>query len=382
MTNNPPLFIITPMEKANVALVHDWLTGQRGGEKVLEVFAELFPEAPIYTLFHFPGSQVEQIEKKNIHTSFLQKMPFLKKRYRWYLNFFPLAVELFDLQGYDFIISSSHCVAKGAIPSPDALHVSYIHSPVRYAWNQYFAYFSPDKLGFVSRRIIPPIIHRLRQWDVTSASRVDHFLANSRTVARRIYRYYRRKAEVLHPPVDTDFFRPGNGNGDYFLLVSALVPYKKLDLAIRAFNQNGFQLKIAGMGPDYKKLKKMAYKNIEFLGFLSSQDLLEVYRDAKALLMPGEEDFGINSVEAQACGVPVIAYGRGGATETVIPRESGLFFQDSTPESLQAALDKFQSIAFNKSTIRAHALTFSRDIFKRKAEALLREKWNEFQGEK
>jgi glycosyltransferase involved in cell wall biosynthesis len=370
------------MKKAHVALVHDWLTGQRGGEKVLEVFAELFPEAPIYTLFHFPGSQAELIEKRSIHTSFLQKMPFLRKRYRWYLHFFPLAVELFDLQDFDFIISSSHCVAKGAIPRPDALHVSYIHSPIRYAWNQYFAYFSPDKLGFISRRLIPPVIHRLRQWDVASNSRVDHFLANSHTVARRIYRYYRREAEVVHPPVDTEFFQPGNGSGSYFLLVSALVPYKKLDLAIQAFNKNGLNLKIVGMGPDYKKLKKMAYKNIEFLGFLPSRDLLEAYQEAKALLMPGEEDFGINSVEAQACGTPVIAYGRGGATETIIPQETGLFFPDSTPESLQGTLDKFQSIAFNKSTIRANALTFSRDLFKQKTEALLREKWNEFQGEK
>jgi len=370
------------MEKVNVALVHDWLTGQRGGEKVLEVFAEIFPAAPIYTLFHFPGSQAEEIDRRTIHTSFLQKMPFLRKRYRWYLHFFPLAVELFDLQEYDFIISSSHCVAKGAIPRPDALHVSYIHSPVRYAWNQYFAYFSPDKLGFFSRRLIPPMIHRLRQWDVTSTSRVDHFLANSKTVAQRIYRYYRRKADVVHPPVDTEFFRPGNRDGDYFLLVSALVPYKKIDLAIQAFNRNGLRMKIVGNGPDYKKLKKTAKKNIEFLGFLSPQELLKAYQEAKALLMPGEEDFGINSLEAQACGIPVIAYGRGGATETIIPQETGLFFPVSTPESLQTALDKFQGIAFNKSTIRANALTFSRDLFKQKASALFREKWNEFQGEK
>jgi glycosyltransferase involved in cell wall biosynthesis len=370
------------MEKVNVALVHDWLTGRRGGEKVLEVFAEIFPAAPIYTLFHFPGSQAEEIDRRTIHTSFLQKMPFLRKRYRWYLHFFPLAVELFDLQEYDFIISSSHCVAKGAIPRPDALHISYIHSPVRYAWNQYFAYFSPDKLGFFSRRLIPPVIHRLRQWDVTSTSRVDHFLANSKTVAQRIYRYYRRKADVVHPPVDTEFFRPGNRDGDYFLLVSALVPYKKIDLAIRAFNRNGLRMKIVGNGPDYKKLKKTAKKNIEFLGFLSPQDLLKAYQEAIALLMPGEEDFGINSLEAQACGIPVIAYGRGGATETIIPQETGLFFPVSTPESLQTALDKFQGLAFNKSTIRANALTFSRDLFKQKTSALFREKWNEFQGEK
>lgn len=370
------------MENAKVALVHDWLTGQRGGEKVLEVFAEIFPHAPIYTLFHFPGSQSEEIEQKTIHTSFLQKMPFLKKRYRWYLHFYPLAVELFDLQEFDFILSSSHCVAKGAIPRPDALHISYIHSPVRYAWNQYFVYFSPDKLGFFSRRLVPPVIHRLRQWDVTSTSRVDHFLANSKTVAQRIYRYYRRKADIVYPPVDTELFQPDNHQGDYYLIVSALVPYKKIELAIATFNRNGLKMKIAGNGPDYKKLKKAANKNIEFLGFLSPKELVQTYQGAKALLMPGEEDFGINSLEAQACGIPVVAYGRGGATETIIPQETGLFFPELTTESLQAALDKFQSIAFNKSTIRANALTFSRDSFKEKTSALFREKWNEFQSEK
>lgn len=368
------------MEKAKVALVHDWLTGQRGGEKVLEVFAEIFPEAPIYTLFHFEGSQTEEIERRTIHTSFLQKMPFLRNKYRWYLQLYPIAVELFDLQDFDFIISSSHCVAKGAIPRPDALHISYIHSPVRYAWNQYHAYFSPDKLGFFSRRLIPPVIHRLRQWDVTSTSRVDYFLANSRTVAERIHRYYRRNADVIHPPVDTDFFRPDDRQGDYYLLVSALVPYKRIDLAVQAFNKNGLKLKIVGKGPDYKKLKKTAKKNIEFLGSLSPQDLCQAYRGAKALLMPGEEDFGINSLEAQACGIPVLAYGRGGATETIIPQKTGIFFPESTPESLLAALDKFQSIDFNKSAIRANAQLFAREKFKEKVSAVFRQKWNDFQS--
>ncbi len=370
------------MEKAKVALVHDWLTGQRGGEKVLEVFAEIFPDAPIYTLFHFKGSQSEEIERRTIHTSFLQKMPFLKKKYRWYLQLYPIAVELFDLQDYDFIISSSHCVAKGAIPRPDALHISYIHSPVRYAWNQYHAYFSPDKLGFFSRRLIPPMIHRLRQWDVTSTSRVDSFLANSKTVAERIHRYYRRSAEVIHPPVDIDLFQPDDQQGDYYLLVSALVPYKRIDLAIHVFNKNGLKLKIVGTGPDYKKLKKSAKKNIEFLGFLSSQDLCQAYQGAKALVMPGEEDFGINSLEAQACGIAVIAYGRGGATETIIPQKTGLFFPELTPESLQAALDKFQSMAFNKSIVRANALMFAREKFKEKVSTVFRQKWSDFQSKK
>lgn len=376
MTKDDPLFIISPMEKPKVALVHDWLTGQRGGEKVLEVFAEIFPEAPIYTLFHFRGSQSEAIERRTIHTSFLQKMPGLRRRYRSYLMFYPLAVELFNLQEYDMIISSSHCVAKGAIPRPDALHICYVHSPVRYAWNQYFAYFPPQKLGFFSRMLIPPVIHRLRLWDVASSSRIDFFLANSRCVAQRIFRYYRREAEVLYPPVDTDFFQPGGNPGDYFLIVSALVPYKRVDLAVEAFNRAGLPLKIVGSGPEFKRLQKHARKNIEFLGHLPAEDLLRIYQEARALVMPGEEDFGINACESQACGVPVIAYGRGGATETVVAGVTGLFFMEEKAESLLGALDKFETMAFNKSTVRANALKFSREAFKRKASEFFREKWN------
>jgi len=370
------------MQDAKVALVHDWLTGQRGGEKVLEVFAEIFPEAPIYTLFHFPGTQTENIERRTIHTSFLQRMPFLKRRYRSYLPLYPLSMELFDLQDYDVIISSSHCVAKGAIPQPYGLHICYVHSPVRYAWNQYFTYFSSENLGLLSRFLIPPLIHRLRQWDVSSSCRVDHYIANSNAVAQRVYRYYRRTAEVIHPPVDTEFFQPGDTQGKYFLIVSALVPYKRIDLAMEAFNDSGALLKIVGTGPEYKRLKRKAKKNIDFLGFLPPHDLLRNYQQARALLMPGEEDFGINSLEAQACGVPVLAYGRGGATETVIPGDTGLFFTELTKESLQGAVDKFQGIAFDKSTIRANALRFSREKFKRKISAYFQDKWREHLSQK
>jgi len=365
------------MEKAKVALVHDWLTGQRGGEKVLEVFAEIFPEAPIYTLFHFPGSQLPEIEKRQIITSFLQKWPFAKTKYRSYLPLFPLAAELFDLQDFDYLISSSHCVAKGGIPRPDSLHVCYVHSPMRYVWNQYFSYFAPKRLNFLGRILIPPIIHRLRVWDESSSHRVDYFVANSITVARRIERYYRREAEVIHPPVDTQFFQPSSSQDDYYLIVSALVPYKKIDLAVAAFNQRGDSLKIVGQGPDYKKLKKMARTNIEFLGSLSPVDLLSVYQRARAMILPGEEDFGITSLESQSCGVPVIAYGRGGSTETVIAEKTGLFFDELTVKSLLDVLDKFQGLEFNKVNIRENALNFSRDKFKTKMTAYFRQKWEE-----
>jgi len=370
------------MDNKKVALVHDWLTGRRGGEKVLEVLSEIYPKAPIYTLFHFPGSQISEIEEKRITTSFIQKMPFLKKKYRSYLPLYPVAAELFDLQGYDMIISSSHCIAKGVIPRPDALHISYVHSPMRYAWNQYFSYFSKQKLSVFSRMLIPPIIHWLRIWDQSSAQRVDHFIANSETVAGRIYKYYRRKSDVIHPPVDVEFFRPGKQSKDYYLIVSALVPYKRIDLAVESFNRTGDILNIVGMGPDYKKLKKQAKNNIRFLGHLSSPDLLKAYQGARALIMPGEEDFGINSLESQACGVPVIAFRRGGATETVVPGSTGLFFRRLNVQSLLSVLDKFKKLPFNKTEIRKNALKYSREIFKEKISSFLEEKWNGFNNKK
>ncbi|MFH2043344.1 MAG: glycosyltransferase [Acidobacteriota bacterium] len=368
------------MESIKVALIHDWFPVRRGGEKVFEVFAELFPEAPIYSLFHFPGSQTPEIEQRTIHTSFIQRLPFLRSKFRHYLPLFPLAAELFDLQEYDLILSSSHCVAKGVIPRPDALHISYIHSPVRYAWNQYFSYFGPGRLGVFSRLLIPPIIHYLRMWDVTSSNRADYFIANSGAVARRIKRYWGRPAEVVYPFVDTDFFRPEGGERDYFLIVSALVPYKRIDLAVRAFNRRGIPLKIVGQGPEYKKLRKMASSVVEFCGPVGDEELLSLYRGARALLLPGEEDFGITPLEAQACGVPVIAYGRGGALDTVIHGETGLLFDEPSEKAILGALDNFSRITFNRQTIRGNALAFSREIFKTRLQKTIAEKWQRHKG--
>lgn len=365
------------METIKAALVHDWLTGQRGGEKVLEVLVEIFPKAPVFTLFHFKDSQSARVEQAEIVTSFLEKMPLARRKYRSYLPLFPLAVEQFDLQPYDLVISSSHCVAKGVLPRPDALHICYIHSPMRYAWNQYFTYFDPGRLKLFSRLLIPPVIHRLRLWDESSAHRVDHFVANSRTVAQRVRRYYRREADVIPPPVDTDFFQPAGPPDDYFLIVSALVPYKRIDLAIEAFNRVRRPLKIVGQGPEGKRLRKTARDNIEFLGALPPEELLSSYQRARALLIPGEEDFGINALEAQACGVPVIAFGRGGATESVVPGETGLFFDVPSADHLLEALDKFQGMNFNRNTIRANALNYSRPTFKQRISAYFQDRWDE-----
>jgi glycosyltransferase involved in cell wall biosynthesis len=362
------------MKKMKVALVHDWLTGQRGGEKVLEVLAEIFPEAPIYTLFHLRGSQSPAIEGRIIRTSFLQGFPFLKKHYRWYLPLFPLAAELFDLREFDLVVSSSHCVAKGVITRPDAVHVSYIHTPVRYAWGQYHDYFGPGRLSVLARPVIPLLIHGLRLWDEASAARVDRFIANSGNVARRIRKYYRRGAEVVFPPVDADFFTPaaGQARGDEYLVVSALVPYKRIDLAVAACNDAGRKLFIVGDGPEAPALRKMAGPSIRFVPFLPAEDLRQAYREARALLMPGEEDFGIAALEAQACGTPVLAYGRGGALETVRPGRTGLFFEDQTASGLAAALDKFDRFVCNKSAARSNALRFSRQAFKRRLAGVLR----------
>ena len=365
-----------------VALVHDWLTGQRGGEKVLEVLAEVFPKAPIYTLFHFKGSQREDIERRVIRTSFLQGMPFLRNKYRFYLPLFPMAVEMFDLQAYDLVVSTSHCVAKGVIPRPDALHVCYIHSPMRYAWNLYFSYFSPARLSPFSRFVIPPVVHGLRTWDVASSARVDHFVANSANVARRVERYYRRKADVIHPPADTDFFTPDESapTGDYFLIVSALVPYKRIDLAVEAFNGTGAPLKIVGAGPEYKALNRRARPNIEFQGSVGSEDLRRLYRGAKAFIVPGEEDFGIAAIEAQACGTPVIAYDRGGSREAVVPGKTGLLFEEPSAAGLLGALDKFRAFECNRAAARSNAMGFSRKNFKERISAYLGQKWTEHGG--
>jgi glycosyltransferase involved in cell wall biosynthesis len=328
-----------------IALIHDWLTGMRGGERCLEVFCELFPQAHLYTLVHVPGSVSPLIEQMPIKTSFIQKLPFSERGYRKYLPLFPMAVESFNLKEYDLILSCSHCVAKGIIPSPDALHISYMLTPMRYAWDMYADYFGENK-----RKIILPFIHYLRMWDVTSSQRVDHFLCISKHVKNRIMKFYRRDAEVIHPPVEISRFRLGNKKEDFFLIVSSFAPYKKINLAIEAFNRLGYPLRIIGSGPEEKKLRAIARSNVEFLGWQPDEVVADYYSKCRALIFPGEEDFGIVPLEAMACGKPVIAYGRGGALETIIlynhknKREeapTGIFFYEQSVASLIDALKQF-----------------------------------------
>jgi glycosyltransferase involved in cell wall biosynthesis len=355
----------------SAALVHDWLTGMRGGEKVLEAFAARFPAAPIYTLFHFPGSVSKTIESHPVRTSFLQRAPGLRRHYRRYLPFFPAAIESFDLSRFDLVISSSHCVAKGIIPGPSTFHLCYCHTPMRYAWDQEHAYF-PRRSGPVAR-LRNLILTRLRTWDASSAGRVDLFVANSSFVAQRIERYYGRQSEVLHPPVDTDFFTPGETTGEeYCLMVAALAPYKRVDLAIVACERLGIELRVVGEGPDRDRLARQGGTRTRFLGRVDGDTLRSLYRGALCFLQPGVEDFGISTVEALACGCPVVALGRGGVLDIVSDGEHGILYrQEGDPEALATAIDKSREIRFNLLNLTQRAAEFATARFEARLQSLL-----------
>lgn len=345
------------------AIVHDWLNGMRGGEKVLEEMLALYPQADIFTLFYEPERVSPLIRQRQVTASRLNRYPWLRRHYRRFLPLFPRHVEAFDLQAYSLVISSSHCVAKGAVPAPDALHVSYLHSPMRYAWDQYYAYFAAA--GSWSRRVIEREMSRLRAWDVGSAARVDRFAANSSYVRLRIQKYYRRDAAVIHPPVDTEFFQPvAAPSRDYYLLVSALAPYKNVELVLEAFRDRRERLVVVGRGPEYAKLRRRAGNNVQMLPEVGAERLRELYGNARALLFAGVEDFGIAMAECQACGTPVVAYGRGGACDIVVDRRSGLLFHDATAAGLWAALAELSRLELAAEEIRRHSLRFSRQRFR------------------
>jgi glycosyltransferase involved in cell wall biosynthesis len=357
--------------RPRVALVHDWLTGMRGGEKVLEEIGELFPTAPIYTLFHFPGSVSEKLEGHPIHTSFLQKAPGIRRHYRRYLPLFPQAIESFDLTAYDVVVSTSHCVAKGVISGPRSFHLCYCHTPMRYAWDQEHAYF-PRRSGSAAR-LRGLILSALRSWDVTSAMRVDQFVANSSFVAQRIRRYYDREAVVLHPPIDTDFFYPTDTERkDFVLVVSALAPYKRIELAIEACRELGRELRIVGTGPEKKGLEALAGESVRFLGWVDTEQLRDLYREAACLLQPGIEDFGMAVVEALACGCPIAALGKGGVLDIVESGVHGVLYpeQDNT-DAVAEAIDKSVELRSNSLDQRERAEEFSTRRFQGRFRELL-----------
>jgi glycosyltransferase involved in cell wall biosynthesis len=345
-------------------LAHDWLTGMRGGEKVLESLCRLFPGADLLTLVHQRGAVSPLIEARRIRTSFVQRLPRATRWYRRYLPLFPLAIEQFDLDDADLVVSTSHCAAKAVVPTGRALHLCYCHSPMRYAWDQFDAYFGPERLGRLPGAVARHVLARLARWDRETAGRVDCYVANSAHVAGRIARYYNRRAAVLHPPVDTEFFTPGGGPpASYFLVVSALVPYKRLEVAVDAANRLGAPLRIVGDGPDLARLRARSDATVQFLGAVEGDALRDLYRGARALVLPGEEDFGIAPVEAMACGRPVVALGRGGATETVVPGVTGLLVDAPDGGRFAEALRECESRAFDPAAIRAHAEQFGASRF-------------------
>ena len=362
-----------------VALIHDWLTGMRGGEKVLDALCELFPDAAIHTLFHVRGAVAPSIERHRIRTSFVQRLPLAARHYRRYLPLFPFAVERFDLDDADLVISSSHCAVKAVVAPGRARHICYCHSPMRYAWDQFEAYFGAERVGRVANRwLYRPVMARLARWDAATAGRVDRFVANSAHVAARIRRYYNRQATIVHPPVDTGFYTPadvqtGPTRESHFLIVSALVPYKRLDLAINACARVGAPLHVVGDGPDRERLERLGGPTVTFRGRLTDEQVRDEYRRARAVLLPGEEDFGIVPVEAQACGTPVVALARGGARETVIDGETGVLFSELTVPSLAVALERLAAARFDAERLRRQAERFSRPRYLEEMRAVIDE---------
>src|SRR5258707_2430988 len=335
-----------------VALVHDYLNQMGGAERVVLAFHEIFPDAPIYTSIYDPKRVDAAFREMDIRTSFMQKLPLVKKHHQPFLPFYPFAMERLDLRGYDLVLSSSSAFGKGVITRPETMHICYCHTPMRWCWN-YDEYVEREQLGRISRSILPFLITGLRVWDQTSAMRVDDFIANSPVVAERIQKYYRRDAVVIPPPVEAERFpfQPGIELEDYFLIVSRLIPYKRIDLAIEACNQLQLPLVIIGGGRDLERLKRMAGSTIRFLGKLSDEEVLHYYTHCRAFIFPGEEDFGITPLEAQACGRPVIAYGAAGALATIVDGITGVFFREQTVERLTTVLASFNERMFNPSAI-------------------------------
>ncbi len=356
-----------------LAITHDWLTVPGGAEKVVKRWYDLYPEAPIFTTVYDSHRLGELFDSQRVCPSFMQRLPFSKGHYTKMLSLMPRAFESFDLSAYDVVLSSSSSCAKGVITSPDTLHIAYIHTPMRYAWDLYHQYYA--SAGFVVRKVMERTMGAIRQWDFISTQRVDHLIANSHFVARRVKKYYGRRADVIFPPVDTSFYCPSEAPPeDYYLLVSRFVPYKKIDLAIQACNALGRRLVIVGGGAEASRLKALAGPSIEFKGILSNEEIREYYRRCRAFLFPALEDFGITSVEAQGCGRPVVAFQKGGALDTVIPGKTGVFFTEQSCEALTAALEELEASSWDPLAIRAHAEGFSSERFDQEIQNYINEK--------
>ena len=366
-----------------VALVHDWYTGIGGGEKVSREIISLFPQADVYTLVDFFDDENRRfiLHGKKTKTSFIQRFPFARTKYRNYISFFPYAIEQFDLSGYDVIISSSSAVAKGVLTNFDQLHICYCHSPMRYAWDLYHQYTSEKKLhsGFKAW-VFKYVMHHIRIWDYVSSQRIDHFVANSNHISRRIKKVYNRDSTVIYPPVDVERFSLSENKEDFYLTVSRLVHYKRVDLIVEAFSSMpDKKLIVIGEGPEFGKIKKLAAKNIQLLGYKGLDEMKNYLQRAKAFVFAAEEDFGITPVEAQACGTPVIAYGKGGILETVVEGKTGFFFSEQRAESICSSIRRFESekLLYTPAQIREHASQFTKTRFHEHFKRFVTEKYEQ-----
>jgi len=361
-----------------VALVHDHLVQDGGAERVLAIFHKIYPEAPIFVLVYDKRKVNRVFKKAKIKTSFIQRFPFGLKHYQWYLPLMPLAFERFNLFDYDLVISSASAFAKGVLTRPETLHICYCHTPTRYLWSDTHSYTRELKYNKIIKKFIPFTLHKIRLWDYLASRRVDYFIANSQNIARKIQKYYRRRAKVIYAPVDLKKFHLAEEIGDYFLTGGRLVAYKKFDLTIQTFNKLGWPLKIFGTGPELKSLKKIARPNIEFLGKISDLKLAEVYSHSRAFIFPQEEDLGITALESMASGRPVIAYARGGALETVIHNQTGILFPEQTVESLTEAIKSFEPKNFNAQQIRKYVAKFNAVLFEEKIKVFITQAITEY----
>lgn len=367
--------------KPKVAIVADWLVVYGGAENVISAMHELYPDAPIYTTVFNPA-KMKELGKADVRTSHLQRWPFSRKKHRWFLQFMPHAVERFDLSEYDIVLSSAHSIAKGVITKPNTLHVCYCHTPMRYCWDNWQEYLNQWNFPRILKKYIYKKMGDIRLWDRIAAERVDAYIANSGFVSQRIAKYYRKDSHVIAPPVDAKRFHPSKeGPKNYFLAAGRLIPYKRFDLLVDAFNKLGLQLKIAGTGPEIENLKKKAKDNVQILGFVSDEKLVDLYQHAQAFLFPQVEDAGIVPLEAMACGRPIIALNQGGAAETVIEGKTGSFFENQTVDDIIKAVESFKSDSYDPKFIRQHAEKYSREEFKKSLKAFVDEKWKTWKEE-
>jgi glycosyltransferase involved in cell wall biosynthesis len=365
------------VKKLKVAIVCDWLTNFAGAERVIYRMHKMFPNAPIYTSI-FNEDKMKAFKDAVVHTSFIQHFPKAKTKHQWYLKFYPMAFEQFDLSGYDVVLSSCHSASKGIITKPETLHISYCHSPMRYAWDGSHEYLRSYKMPWFVKSFIPKLIHKIRMWDRLAADRVDEFLTNSNYVKKRIKKYYKRDAEVIYPMVTTSDYYVSKEKKDYYLAVGRFTPYKKFDLIVDAFNELPYKLKVVGTGVQEKELKAKAKSNIEFLGFVSDEKLKDLYAGAKALIFPQVEDFGITPLESMSSGRPVVAFNQGGALETVVDSETGVFFEEQNVPHLKAAIEKCEKTNWDSNEIRQHAKKFDDSVFEKELYEYIEKKYVEW----